>query len=303
MRKLLIFIICICFGLFVNVRTAEAANPRVMVSDYSVKEGAVIAGKEFTLILNLKNTASRAVKNVKLSIYTENGELLPAKGAGTTYISQIDIDGEEKLTFHMMAVDGLEEKAYKLSLKIEYESSNGMEYTVEEAVFIPVSLEQRLSVTDVFMAEEGVELGDTVEISAVANNLGDGMLYNVTARIEGDNLREAETYVGNIEPGKSGMVDILTKATVVTQGDHRKNRIIIFYEDKAGTVYEQENDVKIGVSEPLYHDLEKVKESKENSGVIKTVLLVLSILALSFFLAFLFIKKRRRKQEILEEMV
>lgn len=303
MKKIFILFMCMCFGILGRVTVVCAATPRVMVSDYQIKEGEVIAGKDFTLTLTLKNTASKVVKNIKLTISTENGELLPAQGAGTAYVEQIDANSEEKLTFNMTAASGLEEKAYKLSLKTEYESSGGIEYTVDENVFIPVLLEQRLSVTDVFVAEDSIEIGDTVEISAVVNNLGGGTLYNVTARITGDNVKETETYVGNIESGKSGMVDALTKAIVVTEGDHKENRILISYEDKAGNVYEKEEEIEIKVAEPVYEKLEKVKESKDYTKVIKNVVEVIVILAVIAAVVFFFIKRKKRKQQILDEFI
>lgn len=303
MKKIFILFMCMCFGILGRVTVVCAATPRVMVSDYQIKEGEVIAGKDFTLTLTLKNTASKVVKNIKLTISTENGELLPAQGAGTAYVEQIDANSEEKLTFNMTAASGLEEKAYKLSLKTEYESSGGIEYTVDENVFIPVSLEQRVSVTDVFVAEDSIEIGDTVEISAVVNNLGGGTLYNVTARITGDNVKETETYVGNIESGKSGMVDALTKAIVVTEGDHKENRILISYEDKAGNVYEKEEEIEIKVAEPVYEKLEKVKESKDYTKVIKNVVEVIVILAVIAAVVFFFIKRKKRKQQILDEFI
>lgn len=111
MKKIMSVLICICLGILVNVNVTEAATPRVMVSDYSIKEGEVIAGKEFTLTIMLKNTAVKTVKNIKLSISTENGELLPAAGAGTAYVNQIEGDSEEKVVFKMRAANGLEEKA------------------------------------------------------------------------------------------------------------------------------------------------------------------------------------------------
>lgn len=303
MKKIFILFMCMCFGILGRVTVVCAATPRVMVSDYQIKEGEVIAGKDFTLTLTLKNTASKVVKNIKLTISTENGELLPAQGAGTAYVEQIDANSEEKLTFNMTAASGLEEKAYKLSLKTEYESSGGIEYTVDENVFIPVLLEQRLSVTDVFVAEDSIEIGDTVEISAVVNNLGEGNLYNVTAKITGDNVKETETYVGNIESGKSGMVDALTKAIVVTEGDHKENRILISYEDKAGNVYEKEEEIEIKVAEPVYEKLEKVKESKDYTKVIKNVVEVIVILAVIAAVVFFFIKRKKRKQQILDEFI
>ncbi|MCI8509255.1 MAG: hypothetical protein HFJ06_11955 [Lachnospiraceae bacterium] len=303
MKKILSLFLCIWIGIMGGSYIVEAAQPRVMVSDYLVKEGDVVSGKEFTLTLTLSNTASKAVKNIKLTISTENGELLPQKGAGTEYVEQIDAYSEEKLTFKMKAANGLEEKAYKLSVKTEYESSGGMGYTVDETVFIPVILEQRLTVTDIFLAEDMVELGDTVEISAAINNLGEGTLYNVSAMIEGDNLDRMMTYVGNIESGKSGTLDALTKAVVVTEGMHTKNKMIISYEDKKGNKYESEAEIGVTVLEPVYENLEKVKESKDSSYIIKVIVKIIFAIVIIAAIIWFFIRRKKRKQQMLDDFV
>ena len=303
MKRRMKIILGICFGILLCANTVSAATPRVMVSDYLVKEKKVIAGKEFNLTVTLKNTAKKVVKNIKLSVNTENGELLPAKGAGTAYIEQMEAESEKELIFNMRAANALEEKAYKLLLKTEYESSSGLEYTVEEALFIPVFVEQRLSVTDIFMADDHVELGDTVEISAMVNNLGDGMLYNVAARLKGDNIQETETYIGNIESGKRDMIDVLTKADIVTEGDHKKNQIVIFYEDKEGNVYEREEEIVIKVGEPVYENLEKVKEDNSSKENLINILEGITVITVIVIIGFLIIKRRKHKQQILDEFM
>ena len=296
-------VLCL-FGIIACMSTASAATPRVMVSDYTIKEGKVTAGKEFTLIITLNNTSTKnTVKNLKLSLTSENGDLLPADGAGTAYVEQIDTDSETNLTFKMKARDGLEEKSYKLTLKTEYENTNGYEYTVEDSIFIPVSLDQRLSVTDIFIAEDSIQIGDVVEISAVVNNLGAGQLYNVAAEVKGDNIQETSTYVGNIESGKSGTIDVLTKADIVTEGDHKKNYLVISNEDKEGKVYKREDLISVMVSKPIYENLEKVKEAADHSKAIKTVVTVIVVILVIAAFIYLSIKRRKRKQQILDEFI
>lgn len=297
-------VICISIALLLSellVQIVHAANPRVMVSDYSITEGEVCAGEAFTLNITLKNTASSAVKNVKLTISTEQGELLPVEGAGTAYIEKINGNEEVEITFKMTAVEGLQEKSYKLSLKTEYEGSNGLEYTVDESIFIPVGLEQRVSVTDIFIPESYIELGDTVEVSASVNNLGDGTLYNVTAQVKGDNLSEAESYIGNIESGKSGTIDVLAKATAVSKQFGDKNEIVITYEDRKGNVSEETFALQFTVAQPVYENLEKVKESTDNSGIVKTILLIAAGVIVVAVLVYLVIQRQKRKKKILEE--
>ena len=304
MRRIINLFMCIGLCILLCAGSVKAATPRVMVSDYSVKGGTVIAGKEFELTITLKNTSPKTLKNAKLSIRSENGELLPENGAGTAYVEQMDPDSEVELKFDMKAANGLEEKSYKLDLKTEYENTGGWEYTVEETIFIPVKLEQRLSVTDIYLPETSVDLGETVEISASVNNLGAGTLYNVSARVMGDNVMENSTYVGNIESGKSGTIDLLTKSTkIVSPGDVPENLIYISYEDKEGNIYEEQRMFDIDVTEPVYENLEKVKESDDYSKEITVALKVLAGILVVGVLVFLGIKRKKHKEQMLEEFM
>lgn len=303
MKRLLRLFLVLFMGVMLLPATVSAATPRVMVSDYQIEEGKVVGGKKFTLKLILKNTAAKAVKNVKVSLSTENGEMLPAEGAGTAYIGEIAADSEQEFIFSMKAISGLEEKTYKVAVKTEYEGVGGMEYIVDEAVFLPVTMEQRLSITDFFMDKADFELGDTVEISAMINNMGEGTLYNVSATASGDNINEMSTYVGNIESGKSGMADIITKATVVTAGDHKKNKLVVSYEDKEGRYYEQEMEFGVKVTQPLYEKLEKVKKENKGAQTAKIVLEVIVVVAILIGGILICRKRKKQKQQMLEEFI
>ena len=139
-----------------------------------------------------------------------------------------------------------------------------------------------------------------MEVSASVNNLGSGTLRNVTAKISGDNLAEAGNYVGNIESGKSGMVDILTKATGISVvGD--KNTLTITYEDREGKIQEQEFLISATIEEPVYTDLEKVKEPADVGDILGRVAWI--VLGMLFLLAVIWylIRRRKRKQKMLEE--
>lgn len=307
MKKITVFFLCIMLGIFTFSGQVKAATPRVMVSDYSIKEGEVTAGEEFNLQVMLKNTAAKAVKNIKLTLSTENGELLPAEGAGTAYVSEIAADSEEKISFAMKAVSGLEEKSYKLSLKTEYESIGGYEYTVEDAIFIPVTLKQRVSVTDIMIPEEEIQLGDSVEIIASINNLGEGTLYNACARVSGYNIADQESYIGNIESGKTGTADVITRAVALyKQGE--KNIITISYENQKGKVMEKEFLINVSevpgeimVQEPHYSDLEQVKTSTSKTATLKLALWIAAVITVVVALIFLWIRRMKRKKAILDE--
>ncbi|MCM1272659.1 MAG: hypothetical protein NC225_10030 [Clostridium sp.] len=298
-KNIYIFIMAVMLAIasFAGMQS-KAAEPKVMVTDYQLNPTAVVSGESFKLILTLKNTASKKVRNLKLTVSSEAGELLPAKGAGTEYISEFPAEQEMEITFDMMAVKGLEEKAYKLTIKSEYEDVNGYSYTVEDNIFIPISLKQRLSITDV-LTDDSVKLGDDVEITGMVNNLGEGTLYNVSVRVEGENIDEQVSYIGNIESGKSGNIDIITKTTHSNEMAS-KNSMIITYEDKQGNKFEESQEISIYVDAIDYSNLTTLKETKKE-GISKTTTITIVAVALLILIIILSVMRYRRKKKILEE--
>ncbi len=281
--------------------TAEAATPRLMVSDYKVSGGAVVGGKEFDLKLTLKNTAAKnAVKNIKITVTTENGEFLPLDGAGTAYIENINATEEETITLKMKAIKGLQEKSYKVRIKTEYESSNGYEYKVEEEIFLPVTMEQRVAITELLVQGADAKIGDSVEITAKVNNMGEGSLYNVIATVKGDGIDEMSSFIGNVESGKSGSVDIITLASEVTN-EASQTYLYVTYEDIDGNKQEMEQEIALSISTPVYDDLVMVKGEEKKSIDWTVVKWLVGTIVVVAVVAFFVIRRARRKRKLLEE--
>lgn len=279
----------------------EAATPRLMVSDYEVAGGSVVGGKEFDLKLTLKNTAAKnTVKNIKVTIATENGEFLPIDGAGTAYVESMDANAEETISFKLKAVKGLQEKSYKVTIRTEYESSNGMEYTVDESIFLPVTMEQRMTVTDLFVEGGDIHIGDSVEVTAKINNLGEGSLYNVIATLKGDGVDEMASFIGNVEPGKSGNVDIITLASEMTY-ETSQTYLYITYEDIDGIKQEMQEEVKLHVSTPIYDDLELIKGGEEKKVDWVLVKWIVGVIVVVAIVSAVIIRRAKKKKKILEE--
>lgn len=306
MKKIFRWILAVCVCVTAYTVTALAAEPKVMVTDYKVKEEKITAGEEFELSITLYNTAKKNVKNMKVTVLSEAGELLPAKGAGTAYVAQIDAETEETLAFPMMAANGLEEKSYKLMIQLAYEDNYGSPYTVEDAIYLPIQLEQRYSLTDLII-DGDFTLGEELEITGMVNNLGKGTLYNVSVKTSGDNISETESYIGNIEPGKSGSLDVIVTADHLSEGTQKMNYITVIYEDRKGNKQEKQEKLEqllsadCNITAPLYENLEKVKEEKKDTGTGKIILIVGIVLVAAIVIFWLSYRKWKRKKKILEE--
>ena len=191
---------------------SEAMTPRVMLTEYSIKardsSGDIFPGDTFTVTFKLKNTSKNKVQNLKYSVVSENGEFLPAEGVGTGFVSELAGETEEEYSVSLQAAKTLEEKTYKIKIKTEYEDWNGG-YKSEDTIYVPISLKTEVIVSDTYIAEEEIRLGDNIEIVSTINNTGAAKIYKVTARVEGHNIADAKTFIGNIDSGKNATVDII----------------------------------------------------------------------------------------------
>ena len=301
MRKDFVFIMAlIAFLLSMpSDLVVEASQPKVMVVDYKIVQKEIIAGQTFDLAVTIKNTGSRYVDNLKISVTSDTGDIVPAEGAGNGFLEELPNGEESTFTFRLKAADGLAEKSYKLSVVNEYDDIWGNPYSATDVIYLPVKLEQRASITDLYVADDAV-LGESVEIVGSVNNMGAGMLYNVRARIESKSMEELDTFIGNIESGKSGSIDILTNAVATTASTGDMSKVIVTYEDKEGNETELEGIFKVTVEFPVYDNVEKIKDDSQsgNRGLIYGIAAAVIVIAVGMVCA---VRRHKRKKKILEE--
>ena len=282
---------------------SEAMTPRVMLTEYSIKardsSGDIFPGDTFTVTFKLKNTSKNKVQNLKYSVVSENGEFLPAEGVGTGFVSELAGETEEEYSVSLQAAKTLEEKTYKIKIKTEYEDWNGG-YKSEDTIYVPISLKTEVIVSDTYIAEEEIRLGDNIEIVSTINNTGAAKIYKVTARVEGHNIADAKTFIGNIDSGKNATVDIITKATThddVRDATEYDNDLIITYEDIEGNEYTVKEGLgSIEVLEQDYSDVIKIKEdtTKHMSGSTKSVIVLAIVVVVILLLVIRRIMKRKK---------
>ena len=290
----------VCFLGCFKALDIKAAEPKVMVINYKLNPTEVVSGEDFKITITLKNTASRKVRNMKLTVASAEGEFIPVNGAGTAYISEMAAEEELDIAFDMTAINGLQEKSYKLTIKSEYEDTNGYSYTVEDNIYIPITLEQRISVTDI-MSDSSVKLGDDIEITGRINNIGEGTLYNVSVEVEGENIDTQLSYVGNIESGKSGNIDVLAHTIhPVEDGRYSQNHMIVTYEDKNKEKHSQKVDLYLSIEATNYSNLEILKEPEEKEISPETIIII-AVVAVVLVVIILSVMKWRKKKKILEE--
>lgn len=243
----------------------KKSTPRVMVTGYDTDVKKITPNSKFNLKLHIKNNASQAVKNVKFTLSTANGEFLPVSGASTAYVESIGAKGTVTISFKMKAAASLGSRSYPMTIKAEYEDGKANAFDSQDNVSIPVTLKDRISLTEM-TPPDVLSVGGEGDLAFSINNMGAGTLNNVTVQCKGDGVDSEETFVGNIAAGASGYANVpLTGVEATPEDSDGECTIVISYENSAGDSNTYEEKVPIFVED----DMDKGMDSEEDMEIME----------------------------------
>ena len=232
----------------------ERTKARIIVDSFETEPARLLAGQDFTLRVRMKNASSNiAASNILFTFDPETVENSPvfttANGSNSVVVNSLAPGASEVLTMRFTSSPSAEQRSYTITINEQYDSPEFK--NAKESVKIALALKQeaRLNTGTIEVMPDSIEVGGETNIMFPINNTGKVMLYNVTAIFEADSIQRTETYVGNIEPGKSGDVDAMI-AGIAPTVDEGKILLTITYEDENGIVTPVEKEVSLFVTEP-----------------------------------------------------
>ena len=266
---------------------SKSSTPRLMVTGCDTDLEQIYPNDVFVLTVHLKNTAKKAVSNIKVTLASEEKNFISTNGASSAYVESIAAGSTADVTFELQADSSLTAKAYGLTVKTEYEDSKANPYTSEDSLTIPVSLKADMKITEVQVPYD-LCVGGEGTLSFTITNSGAATLYNVNVKCEGEDFSCEETYVGNIAAGSSGYASIPLIGEKVTESDGACT-ITVTYEDNKGnatTVTEPTNIyvMDMAAMDPEITDEEMVEPEKKTviwpyivGGIVVIIIIVLVI--------------------------
>ena len=279
--------------------TSGGSIPRVMLTSFTTDPAEVYAGQNFLLHFSLSNMSTRtAVGNIKVTVASPDASFLPVGGASSMFISVIYAGQSAGGEMHFRALPTLEERPYLLSLSIEYEDlSNYQSLTTEETIAVVVRQRARAETSTITVMPEMLNVGQDANISFNLQNQGKARLFNTKVRVKaGQAVSGGEQFIGNIEPGAVGAVDMMVRA------DKTSTKPIILeisYEDAAGAVTTFEREVSLEISEASDDkDFVPIEPDQGGGGFgILPLVLGAALLIGAGVGGYLVLKKRKQRQE------
>lgn len=243
---------------------STGAKPRIVVTGFETDPAEVFAGDTFTLTIHVQNTSKELeVTNVLFDMQaaTEGEDktntysaFLPTSGASSVYMDRIGANTAADIVIEMTAKADLAQKPYVLDVNMKYDAGVMFDLTDTASVSIPISQESRFDTSIPEVAPSYITVGGQSNVMFSIYNTGKTTLYNVQVKFVADSIDEASAFVGNLQSGATGNVDVMLIGIAATMDD---GTIVmeISYEDDAGNVTTVEKPITLYVSEEFFDDM------------------------------------------------
>ena len=241
----------------------KASTPRVIVTGFETNPEVVHAGDSFMLTLHLKNTSTATSVNNMLFEFdaavegkdseTTYESFLPTAGSNTIFVDKMAKNGTRDIQIEMEARSDLAQKPYAINVNMSYEDEHVNAYTNKASVSIPVKQEARIDMSQPEVTPSSIDVGSEANVMFSIYNLGKTKLYNVSVKTDSEFFSGGDCFVGNLDSGATGSVDMYLTGEAATTDDGTV-KLQITYEDETGAPTTVEKEISLFVTEPVYDD-------------------------------------------------
>ncbi len=292
----------------------QASVPRVIVTGFETNPEEVHAGESFVLTLHLKNTSTAtSVNNMIFEIVaavegkdedTTYAAFLPTAGSSTIFVDSIGKNGTRDIQIELEAKADLTQKPYAVDVNMSYEDEHVNAYTNKTSVSIPVKQEARVDISEPEVMPSSIEVGSESNIMFSIYNMGKTKLYNVQVKTESETVSGGDAFVGNLDSGATGSVDIYVTGQSATMDDGTI-KLLISYEDETGQSTVIEKEVSLFVNEAMSGDFMpddsmmdgEMMEGDGTGGTGNYVMIIIAAVVIVGVIGIVLYMKRKKKKE------
>ena len=273
----------------------------------------VHAGDSFMLTLHLKNTSTATSVNNMLFEFdaavegkdseTTYESFLPTAGSNTIFVDKMAKNGTRDIQIEMEARSDLAQKPYAIDVNMSYEDEHVNAYTNKASVSIPVKQEARIDMSQPEVTPSSIDVGSEANVMFSIYNLGKTKLYNVSVKTDSEFFSGGDCFVGNLDSGATGSVDMYLTGEAATTDDGTV-KLQITYEDETGAPTTVEKEISLFVTEPVYddgmHDDTAMPDGDTGNGMGiggKIAVVVVILIAAGVAGAVIVMKRKKKKEQ------
>lgn len=297
-----------------NGNEEKKPKSRIIVTGYDINPEKVFSGNNFDLTLHVQNTSTSAdVSNILFNLKATPEQVssnesivpfIPTSGSNSVYVQRIGSGETADLQIEMNAKAGLSQKSYALELEMTYDSGTQFDLTDKTSISIPVYQESKFDMSTVEVAPSSINVGSQSNVMFSVYNTGKTTLYNVQVQFEADSIENNMAYIGNLNSGATGNVDVMLTGLQQTMDDG-SIALKISYEDEAGNVTKVDKTCTLFVNEVMMDDMamdgrrepgmEEEEDTKGMGALLRGLIIGFVLLAVGAIIVFLYVRKNKKK--------
>lgn len=269
MKKLITIILALvmCFGSTITAyagekeTTQDASNPRLMVTDFKVEGGSLTPNKKSTVTITLKNySKTKYVKNIKLSVTEESGDIKPV-GTGNKFVDIIYAGSTYTWEIELTASSTAQIGEHAVTVSSEYEDKYYGSYSGSDVIRLNVKQTVGLDYSGVQLPVK-VYPDDTTTMDIAIMNTGKSNIRNCKIDFDIKGLESGgTTFVGEIAAGDQSSAS--ANLRVGKDLGETEGMVTITYEDEFGKSYTKEQNVSTTIVEkPVEPEAEEEEQAK-----------------------------------------
>ncbi len=242
------------------VNNGDTGKPKLILDDFSTDEEVLTAGSLFNFMFTLQNThATKAAKNIKVTITQDENIFSPATGTNSFYIQNIAAGEEAECAMELKVRADATTGAYDVNILVEYEYDDMSKTDTDNG---GVSETNKVKLTAIENARPVVEniniydsytydtptVGSTCSLNFEFYNMGRSSLNNVYITVEGD-FRLANGSMHYIGTVGNGSAEYVEPEIVPVNAGSVVCTIVVHFEDSNGNEVTKATDYNTYVQE------------------------------------------------------
>jgi len=214
-----------------------------------VSNAAVNPGDIFDLAVTLKNSGGNDIKNAKVTLNTNNDNIIPVSSSLSESFTNIRAGSYVRSIFNIAIDKNLAPRNQKMSLTLEFEDALGNKYTQNEEIGLRIVGQPKLEIGRITSNPSTLQPGADFVLTLKIENIGTADADNVRLQLDSKFTGNPQAFLGRIE--KNDYTNgVFYLNTAQTMGNVPCKLIITYIDSQGEFKSEKEFNLSIGASGP-----------------------------------------------------
>lgn len=212
-----------------------------------VSNATVNPGNIFDLTVTLKNSGGNDIKNAKVTLNTNNDNIIPVSSSLSESFTNIRAGSYVRSIFNIAIDKNLAPRNQKMSLTLEFEDALGNKYTQNEEIGLRIVGQSKLEIGRITSNPSTLQPGADFVLTLKIENIGTADADNVRLQLDSKFTGNPQAFLGRIEKNDyaNGVFYLNTSQTM---GNVPCTLIITYIDSQGEFKTEKEFTLSIGAS-------------------------------------------------------